>query len=233
MTGETCAQAVRRIRLFLAATWLVNNDSPVAEIAVQAGYPNLQSFSRAFNDRFGVPPAAFRKAGQPGLLNQHQIRGEFIMFKVELNQVPHRQLGALLHTGAYTGIGQCFEQLSELANGQNLWPSIRGMIGVHYDDPNVVDEAELRAHAGLWFAEGTTIPETLEKVVLPAGDCAVLHYKGPYSAIKVAYDYLYGDWLPKSEREPANAPPYEMYLNSPANTQEADLLTDIVLPLTS
>lgn len=232
LTGETCAQAVRRIRLFLAATRLVNSDLPVAEIAAQVGYPNIQSFSRAFNDRFGSPPAAFRKTGQPGLLQQ-QIRGEFIMFKVEIDSVPQRQLGAILHRGAYTTIGQCFENLAAVATAQNLWPAVRGMIGVHYDDPNVVDESDLRAHAGLWFAAGAKIPETLEEVTLPASQCAVLHYKGPYTAIKVAYDFLYGDWLPKSGLEPANSPCYELYLNSSADTDESDLLTDIILPLAS
>ena len=50
MTGETCAQAVRRTRLHLAATWLSNSDLPVADVAARAGYPNLQSFTRIFND---------------------------------------------------------------------------------------------------------------------------------------------------------------------------------------
>ncbi len=233
MTGETCAQAVRRIRLFLAATWLTNSEQSVQDIAAKAGYPNLQSFTRAFNDRFGVPPAAFRKAGLPGPLQTTQLRGEFIMFTVDTDTMPQRELGAILHKGSYTNIGQCFEKLATLAGEKNLWPVVRGMIGVHYDDPNVVEESELRAHASLWLAPGTALPEELEAVVLPAGDCAILHYKGPYTAIKVAYDYLYGDWLPKSGQEPANAPPFEIYLNSPADTPEADLLTDIVLPLAS
>ncbi len=231
LTGETCAQAVRRIRLSLAAKWLISGDAPVTDIAARVGYPNIQSFTRAFNDRFGVPPAAFRKAGLPGPLQSQKLRGEFTMFTVELDQAPQRQLGAILNTGPYTGIGPCFEKLAALATSQNLWPQVRGMIGVHYDDPNVVAETDLRAHAGLWLADNAVVPESLETVLLPATPCAILHYKGPYTAIKVAYDYLYGDWLPKSTSEPADAPPYEIYLNSPADTAESELLTDIVLPL--
>lgn len=153
------------------------------------------------------------------------------MFKIETDSVPQRHLGAILHRGAYTNIGPCYEKLATMATEKNLWPSVQGMIGVHYDDPNVVDETNLRAHAGLWMVQVSSIPDSLEEVVLPPGNSAILHYKGPYTAIKVAYDYLYGDWLPKSGLEPANAPPYEIYLNSPADTQESELLTDIVLPL--
>ena len=233
MTGETCAQSVRRIRLFLAANWLTNTDLPIAEIAARTGYPNLQSFTRIFNDRFGVPPAAFRRAGTPCPVLQQPDRGEFTMFKVETGDVPQRKLGAILHLGSYNEIGQHFEKLAAMATEQNLWPSVRGMIGVHYDDPNIIPEPELRSHASIWFDDSANIPDNLEQVVLPAGPSATLHYKGPYTAIKVAYDYLYGDWLPKSGQEAADAPPYEVYLNNPADTEESELLTDIVLPLAS
>lgn len=231
ISGETCAQAVRRIRLHRAATWLVAGDEPVAEIAARVGYPNLQSFTRAFSERFGVPPAMFRKDGRSCLPHKLKSLGKFIMFAVDLDKVPKRRLGAILHQGAYTGIGQCFEKLQATATAKNLWPRVRGMIAVHYDDPNVVDEKELRCHAGLLIDDEQSLPEGLEEVSLPAGECAILHYKGPYTAIKVAYDYLYGDWLPKSGREPADSPPYEVYINDPADTEESELLTDIVVPL--
>lgn len=233
MTGETCAQAVRRVRLHLAASWLGNSDLPIAILAARAGYPNVQSFTRAFNDRYGVPPAVFRRTGQSGSFPKQQLRGNFTMFTVDTKTAPERLLGAITHRGAYENIGPCYEKLTALATEQNLWPSVQGFIGVHYDDPNVVQESELRAHASLWFVPGKSIPDSLESVVLPAGSCAILHYKGPHASVKVAYDYLYGDWLPKSGFEPANSPPYEIYLNKPSDTPESELLTDIVLPLAS
>ena len=88
-----------------------------------------------------------------------------------------------------------------------------------------------RQHAGLVITDQEPVPQSLEEVVLPAGPCAVLNYKGPYTAIKIAYDYLYGDWLPNSGKEPADLPPYELYLNNPMDTEESELLTNIVVPL--
>ena len=61
----------------------------------------------------------------------------------------------------------------------------------------------------------------------------MLKYKGPYDGIKVGYDHLFGNWLPKSGREPAEAPCYELYLNSPTDVAREDLLTEIYLPLAS
>ena len=231
MTGETCAQAVRRIRLYRASSWLLSSDKPVAEVATAVGYPNIQSFTRAFSETFGVPPATFRKNGNYGIPRKQKSKGNFTMFNVETETMPERRLAAILHKGSYEGIGKSFEQLAQTASQENLWSRTAGMVGVHYSDPNVVNADDLRAHAGLVITDQDPVPQTMEEVLLPAGPCAVLNYKGPYTAIKVAYDYLYGDWLPKSGKEPADLPPYEMYLNDPAETEESKLLTNIVIPL--
>jgi AraC family transcriptional regulator len=231
MTGETCAQAVKRIRLYRASTWLLGTDKTVADIASAVGYPNIQSFTRAFSETFGEPPATFRKNGKYGVPPKRKSKGAFTMFEVKTDTMPERRLAALLHTGPYEELGKSYEQLIQTATAENLWSRTAGMVGVHYSDPNVVSKSELRAHAGLVITDLDPVPEGLEDVTLPAGPCAVLHYKGPYTAIKVAYDYLYGDWLPKSGKEPADLPPYEIYLNDPAETEESELLTNIVVPL--
>src|SRR5262245_18723412 len=60
MTGETPADAVRRLRLLKAANALVSGDVSVAHVAERFGYPNLASFSRAFSAQHGKPPGALR-----------------------------------------------------------------------------------------------------------------------------------------------------------------------------
>ena len=49
--------------------------------------------------------------------------------------------------------------------------------------------------------------------------------------MKAAYQWLYGEWLVRSGREPADAPVFEAYLNSPVDTPPTELLTEICLPL--
>ena len=104
MTGETCAQAVRRLRLYRAAHyWLMHKDWPVAEVAAQAGYPNVNSFTRAFRDGFGVSPNVFRKEGCLSNAQLDATKGGFRLFDVEINETPRRRLAALSHKGPYTG----------------------------------------------------------------------------------------------------------------------------------
>ncbi|MEX0337673.1 MAG: GyrI-like domain-containing protein, partial [Arenibacterium sp.] len=63
------------------------------------------------------------------------------------------------------------------------------------------------------------------------GRHAVLRLKGPYSGVQAAYDHLYGQWFAASGEEPADAPPYELYLNTPMDTAPEDLITEIHAPL--
>lgn len=231
MTGETCAQAVRRVRLYRAANWLLHNDWPITEVAKQAGYPNVQSFTRTFTDAFSVSPGAFRSKGSLSDFPTRKPKGTYKMFEVEIKQAPARHIGALLHKGPYTDVGPCFEKLASIASEAELWPKVQDMVGIHYDDPNVVDEANLRCHAGLSIPSDLTVPTELERLDLREGTYAVLHYKGPYEGIKIAYDFLFGKWLSETDHIPADAPCYELYLNNPENTHPKELLTDIYLPI--
>ena len=47
--------------LALAASLLKSTDMQISEIALKAGYPDNQYFSRAFKQHFGQSPSAYRK----------------------------------------------------------------------------------------------------------------------------------------------------------------------------
>lgn len=231
MTSESCAQAVRRVRMHRAAFWLVQTDLPIARIAAQVGYSNTQSFTRAFREVFERSPAAIRKAGIAKPLSFHSTPGDPTMYDVEIKQTPARRLAAQPHRGAYSTIGKAYEQLGAVFTARNLWPHARGMVAIYHDDPNLVAEAELRSHAGVAVEAGFEIPEGLEEVVIAGSETAVLRYKGPYTGLQQVYDWFYGQWLPSSGRTPADSPSYEVYLNSPMDTAPDDLLTEISMPL--
>ena len=54
--GETIAATVRRLRLHRATGYLANTALPIEQIARKCGYPNVQSFTRAFGGLFGTSP---------------------------------------------------------------------------------------------------------------------------------------------------------------------------------
>jgi AraC-like DNA-binding protein len=61
IVGEPPMQYVRRLRLTRAARLLRSTDATVAEIAKGVGYASEESLSRAFKDRFGDAPSAYRR----------------------------------------------------------------------------------------------------------------------------------------------------------------------------
>lgn len=232
MTGETCAQAVRRIRAHRAAHWLIQTDWPIAVIAARSGHRNVQSFARSFRSQFGVTPAAFRATGVPGDFELLR-KGHVNMADFEIREMPETRLFGLPHQGAYTDIGAAFQQVAAIFTARGLWAHARGMVAVYHCDPSSVPEAELRSHAGVVMNGDVALPEVLEELRLPAGEHAESSYKGPYAGLPAVWDALYGRALPASGRLPADQPAFEVYLNDPTETAPEDLLTEVCVPLVS
>ena len=185
MTGETCAQAVRRVRLHRAAVWLVQSDLSLRQIAGQVGYPSLSSFTRAFQTAHGMTPGAFRNRGEMLPPLQRAERGDYPVYPIEIMDQPARRLAAMPHQGPYPEVGKAFESVAAVFTSRNLWPHALGMVGVYYDDPEATAPDALRSHAGVTVNSDLSIEAPLEEVNLPAGRYAVMHYKGPYSGLAV------------------------------------------------
>lgn len=67
MTGETLADAVRRLRLEAAALRLAHRPHDAAlGIALGVGFASAEVFSRAFKAHFGMTPTAWRRGGWRG-----------------------------------------------------------------------------------------------------------------------------------------------------------------------
>lgn len=152
-------------------------------------------------------------------------------FEIAIETAPERSLIGLDHRGSYLEIGEAFERLAVWAGPRDLIGPETLMIGVYYDDPESVAEKDLRSFAGLTVtpAAGEAAAE-MRGETLKAGTVARLRHKGPYAELPNAYRQLYG-WLVANGREAADAPPFEIYLNSPQQTPPPELLTDVCLPL--
>lgn len=231
MTGQTVAQAVRRLRLYRASVALVTGKAPVAEVARAVGYDNLNAFARAFTEAYGMTPTAFRKRGElRPPTPEFRLKG-IPMYPTEIRVEPARRIGAMPHRGPYNEISRAYDKLGAILGARGLWRQAGAMVAVYYDDPSATSPADLRAHAGVAFGPDVALEAPLTEVTLPAGPHAVMTYRGPYSGLGAAYDVLFGQWLPASGREPADSPVFEIYLNSPMDTAPEDLLTEICVPL--
>jgi AraC family transcriptional regulator len=229
--GETIAATVRRIRLAQAASDLTNTKDGVANISQRAGFQNLQSFNRLFKLSYGMPPAEYRKRGAHVQFDQPYNEEVKDMYDVKIINQPAKKMACIPHKGSYMKIGMAFERVFGTLGGRPMDWSKHEMVALYYDDPDTIPEDDLSSKAGFTCPEDFEISAPLESETLHAGEYAVLHYKGPYSDMRKAYDWLFGQWLINSGRETADHPCFEIYLNNPRDTPANDLLTNICLPL--
>lgn len=232
VTGETPAEAIRRIRLLKAANALVNDSVSLADAAKLSGYPNVASFSRAFRSACGTSPGAFRDNGVQMSITLRQASGEYAMHPVSIEDLQPERAAGVLHVGPYMNIGKAFQHLGGVIAARNLFSQVKAMIAVYRDVPGSKPDAELRAHAAAIIADGFPADiDGFEYFDLVGGKHAIMAHKGPYATLSAAYDWLYGKWLPQSGEEPRDAPPVELYVNNPMQTPPEELRTDIRLPL--
>jgi AraC-like DNA-binding protein len=66
LVGETPMHFVARSRMYLAVTWLKQEQARLAEVAARLGYQSEAAFSRAFKRFIGVSPGAVRRNKQSG-----------------------------------------------------------------------------------------------------------------------------------------------------------------------
>ena len=229
--GETAAATVKRLRLHRAAGQLANSDRPVREIAEASGYKSLHSFTRVFRSVYGLPPARYRERGSHTQFQPQSQNGAGAMYDITLKTFPQATALTIQHQGSYMHIGKAFETLFGWLTTRGALNADIRPVGIYYDDPDAVAEAELRSRAGIITKAEIPIEAPLEHTEIVGGPYAVLRHKGPYADMRSAYRWLFGEWLVNSGREPANAPCFEEYLNNPRDTPPTELLTDICLPL--
>jgi len=255
MVGETPLELHRRLRMERAAHQLLELDQPVTTIAFNAGYDSHEAFTRAFRGFYGCPPAEFRRAGalertscarppqfelaaRSGIHFEPRATDRVLRFNpgattmnVEVKPMPNQRVAAVRHVGPYHRISDAFGRLGELAGQAGLLVNRPTMLALYYDDPEVTPEAELRSDAALVVPEGVKLPEGLDEHRLPAGRYACFLHVGPYEQLGDAWSRFMGQWLPHSGERMAEGTSFEIYLNTPAEVPQAELRTELYIPL--
>ena len=255
MLGETPLELHRRLRLERAAWRLRTAGARVTHVAFEAGYETHESFTRAFRDAYGTSPSEFRERAQVPCTPRDQTRlfdlaapsavhfrdppepalrwiinrGEMTM-KVDIEALAEQRVAALSHVGPYNTISAAFARLGAIAGPAGLFGQPgAAMVAIYHDDPETKPAAELRSEAGIVVAARTTLPEALHEVRLPAGRYARTVHQGPYEGLGDAWANFLGRWLAQSGHRVGNGAMFELYRNSPMDTQPSELVTDLYL----
>ena len=247
MFGETVIEHIRRIRMERAANRLVLGVSSVTDASFDAGYETVESFSRSFKKMFGCPPSKYPEkhwnilySKNPGFVHylpENARKGlkiitiEETTMDVRIEKITPIRVAFVRHVGPYVECTEAWNTLCSWGQKKGIFNGPVKVIGICYDDPQVTPADKIRYDACLTVDDSVKGEGEVGIQTIPAGEYAVALHKGPYTELEKSYGQLMGQWLPKSGREFGEQPSFEVYLNSPDETQPEELLTEIYLHL--
>lgn len=239
MSGIPLSEYIRNRRLDRAAFDLQNTDETVGAIALKYGYDSPTAFNRAFQRLHGIAPSRIRTErglqlkAYPPMQFQLCIKGATVMKYRIVEQKAFRLVGYKLPTMRMKN----FEQFKEIpkfwdehfANG-NFAKLMSINLSEKHDNGRVdgvlgicvvpdIDSDALNYYIATAYEKEA--PEGMEELFVPDCTYAVFECRGkiPFS-VQDMTRRLYGEWLPNSGYEWANAPDIERYFDGDPTSEE-------------
>ncbi|HEX8980066.1 MAG TPA: AraC family transcriptional regulator [Parasulfuritortus sp.] len=236
-TGTSVARYVLLLRLRQATYRLVfNRRSRIIDVALDAGFENPESFSRAFRNTFGQSPSEFRR--KPDWPNWHaryrfQTPERTNIVQVEIVDFETTLIAVQEHRGPVERLNEAVGRFIDWRKESGLSPvRTSRTFGIAYDNPDTAEPERFRFDiCGEVAAEVPANPQGVLTKTIPGGRCARVRHLGPHNRLGESIYPLYRNWLPGSGEELRDFPLYFHYLNLMPDTPEHELVTDIYLPL--
>jgi AraC family transcriptional regulator len=234
MTGETVGEACQRIRLARSMTALAEG-AKVTAAGGLGGYGSSQSFAKALRRETGRSATELRADGRMldevlGSLSKPFGSATGAPLAITVQSIAPFRLLAIRNVGDYAELNQAYGRLFDLVLEQVAPDALQGIWGVPYDDPRFVAAKECRFACALATGEQGNADGALRELTLGGGDHLVLRHLGDYDRLHDRIDALYAAMIGMG-REAADAPLFIHYLDDPEEVAEADLRSDILLPL--
>lgn len=216
------------------------DDQPVIEIALDSGYDNPESFSRAFKKSAGQTPSEFRKQPQwepwrdtyepLTALRTRYMQPKTDTRAVRLMDFPETRLAVLEHRGDPNRIGDSIRSFIAWRKQHHLHPSRHATFNIFYDDPYQVAPEDYRIDLCVAVDRDVSGEGIVDKHI-PAGRCARLRHVGSDDHLHASIAYLYSQWLPQSGEEPRDFPLFVQRVTFFPDVPEHEAVVDIFLPL--
>jgi AraC family transcriptional regulator len=136
MTGESVKEYVRRLRLERAANRLKLSAAAVTSIALDAGYPSHEAFTRSFRVRFGLSPTQFRRSKRNNDLPEvasglhynevlpiHRFKTPKTnrrAMEVKIEHIQPSRVAFMRHVGPYDTVGATWDKLLPFMGKEGL-----------------------------------------------------------------------------------------------------------------
>jgi len=235
-THESMHQYINRLRLEYALSLLKNKTLNNIEVSEYIGFANATAFYNAFKKQFKLTPLQFQQRGFIQQEVKPLVKYPFKTSYSIINIIEKPVLFIPFIGGYETFSEDIFEKeswdiLYDYATKHNLLPDNIEYWGICYDNPEITSHEKCRFYACTTISSEIKLKlnSRIKSMIISAGQYAVYTHKGSYSLLDSFYNAIL-----------KNLPPQyilgeglilERYLNSPVDTAEEELLTEVLLPI--
>lgn len=236
-TGESPAQFVERLRLEKAAFRLLVEDRSILNIALDCGYANHETMSRAFKRRFQVSPRQFRKRGEFPLKTRSQslkpaaLDSGWRISTTRLTRLNPVRIAFIRSNGPYEGVNPgLWERLLQWSREKN-YAGERILMGIGHDAPGITPDEKLRFDACISVPDKAAPEGEIRTGALSSLLCAVTTHVGPYGSLTAAYPKIFEQTAAIKSAAVIGLPVIEIYRDDAVHIFRDVSITDIYLPM--
>ncbi|MEZ4634241.1 MAG: AraC family transcriptional regulator [Caldilineaceae bacterium] len=214
-------------------------DMPISDVAAFCGFTSLAAFSRAFKQRFGLPPTRWVTFEPRTHIDHLDIPTE--TYPVDVRHIPAQRLAYVRVYDSYSDMGRITEAYRRLLGwfeGQGGDLTQTTLYGMSHNDP------EITPLPNCYFDWCLTIPHDwsidtasgnteINVRSMPACDVAFASmWGGDLNLEARLWQYLWQHWLPAGEYQPDELPAMEIYRRLPHEAGWWDTLyLDCAIPV--
>ncbi len=238
VTKQTLGQYILGRKLTEAARELWEEQSKVVEIAYEFGFESHETFTRAFKNRFGMSPFAFKRAGK--------VPNHWLKKRLELDYLTHINddvissievvnLGVLnlrgykAKSGKMKDIHQAWRKLLLKQRKGHDGSNVAKYGLIQYSE---IDELELNySYLAATTMDGIDQEENQEEWVIPPSKYVVFDHKGDVDRIPLTYQYIYGTWFSENSYSLIESYDFEFYGDSFSELSSGDSIIRIYIPV--
>jgi AraC family transcriptional regulator len=236
-TGETPKAYVERLRLEWAALQLRIRQISVLDLALECGYRNHETFSRAFHARFGTSPRDYRKewflSVQAGRRARFERAADVAptpeLSPTRIVRLAPMTVGFIRHLGSYERVSP--DHFTRLL----AWSQRRGggtplLLGIARDAPGITPDDKIRFDCCIQVPSAFEPRGDIACQLTPDGEYAVTDYVGSWD-MGPAYGSIFERLGNRADLEIIGLPAIEIYRTTQVGQRDSIARVSVAIPV--
>ncbi len=250
---ETPIELLYRLRLERSTHNLVYfPNKRITDVAFDCGFSSLQTYSRAFRQRYGISPRCFRSANQwrfdrfpRNQLVHLEFKDPAVMapisasneVSVRIEARPKIRVAYIRHIGPYFdvngSISATYEALEQWALRHGVWCEDSVVIGICPVHPAVTPARSCQYDACIPIPDEVKEDDVVSVQTIPGGTYAVLYVKCLSGQMNGAWEWFTSCWLPDSGASRVLSLSYEVYPPKDGKPGRPESGVELCMPIAS